>query len=225
MESESSPVRALGAVPSTPLRRTLPWRLFASDLARGLTWTRVGWTFALAATLALYSTPSDVLDKAGRFDAPVAFYIQGFLLFWLQTYLLPLVGLMLLATVADNLPLRGRPRALGFGAALILGYLANASPAQIRIGASCARERLEIRVVCGGMPAGWVFAPAVANEIRDRLRTLFGNDAGLQIATAREETTAILSMSQPRPGTTEAPGRMPADAAESPQTDPAYQGA
>ena len=97
--------------------------LFFSDirLLAGLTWKRVGLTFALAVALGAVSAPVDVLHRTGRLDAPVEAYLSGFLLCWFPNHLVPVFALMLLGTLADNLPLRGVWRVAAFGAALALG--------------------------------------------------------------------------------------------------------
>jgi hypothetical protein len=100
-------------------------RMFCSDLRwlAGLSWARVGWTFALAIALCLNSLPAHILEELRRFDVPIATYAQAFFLNLLPQFVVWLV-LMLLATTADNLPLRGTARTLAFVLALILGVLA-----------------------------------------------------------------------------------------------------
>lgn len=116
-----SPLSAAPAVLRTPPPAVR--RLLFSDVRwlAGLTWTRVGLTFALAVALGARSAPADVLHKYGRLDLPLEIYAQGFLLCWFPNYLVPLFALMLLGTVADNLPLRGAARGAAFGIALGLG--------------------------------------------------------------------------------------------------------
>ena len=99
--------------------------MFCSDLRwlAGLSWARVGWTFALATALCLNSVPAAILEESRRFDVPIAAYAEAFLLNLLPQFVVWLV-LMLLATAADNLPLRGTARTLAFVLALILGVLA-----------------------------------------------------------------------------------------------------
>ncbi|HKU87208.1 MAG TPA: histidine kinase [Casimicrobiaceae bacterium] len=100
-------------------------RIFCSDLRwlAGLTWARVGWICALAMALALRGAPEEVLEIRHRFDVPIATYAYAFL-FGLPDHLVTWLVLLLLATAADNLPLRGTMRKLALALALALGVLA-----------------------------------------------------------------------------------------------------
>jgi hypothetical protein len=135
-------------------------RIFRTDLRwlAGLTWARVGWVCALAAAFALNGAPSVVLDTHSRFDVPIAAYVQAFLSD-LPGQLVTWFVLMLLATAADNLPLRGTMRKLAFAMALALGVLAD--PAE-----SCLVLRWQYREICADFPSSTYFA------------TLFEQDGG-----------------------------------------------
>jgi hypothetical protein len=88
----------------------------------GLSWARVAWTCAIATSLALHYAPIGVLNTYYRFDVPFATYVDQFL-GPLPGLLVTWLVLMLLATIADNLPLRGTARKLAFVLALVLGIL------------------------------------------------------------------------------------------------------
>jgi hypothetical protein len=99
-------------------------RILASQprLLAGLSWARVGWTCAIATSLALHYAPVGVLNTYYRFDVPLATYVEWFLV-GLPDLFVTWFVLMLLATLADNLPLRGTARKLVFALALVLGIL------------------------------------------------------------------------------------------------------
>ena len=88
----------------------------------GLSWARVGWTCAIAISLALHYAPVGVLNTYYRFDVPLATYVEWFLVGLPDLFVMWFI-LMLLATLADNLPLRGTARKLAFALALVLGIL------------------------------------------------------------------------------------------------------
>ena len=115
---------------------------------RGLTWARVGWTCALVIATGLMATTGGVLEMHRRFDVPIAVYVEEFL--WLQN-LVPWFVLMLLATIADNLPLRGTMRKLAFVLALALGVLA-------ALFEKCLDPRWQHRETCADFPSWTYFA-------------------------------------------------------------------
>jgi hypothetical protein len=127
-------------------------RIFCSDLRwlAGLTWARVGWICALAVALALGGAPEGIVYTHHRFDVPIAAYANKFL-FSLPYHLILWLVLLLLATAADNLPLRGTMRKLAFALALALGVLA--IPAE-----ECLLERWLNVEVCADFPSSTFFA-------------------------------------------------------------------
>ncbi|HKU87206.1 MAG TPA: histidine kinase [Casimicrobiaceae bacterium] len=88
----------------------------------GLSWARVGWTCAVATSFALHYAPINVVNTYYRFDVPITTYVEEFLVLLPDCLVMWLV-LMLIATVADNLPLRGMARKCVFALALVLGIL------------------------------------------------------------------------------------------------------
>jgi hypothetical protein len=113
-----------------------------------LTWVRVGWTCALVIATGLNTTTGGILEIHRRFDVPIAAYVEEFL--WLQN-LVPWFVLMLLATIADNLPLRGTMRKLAFVLALALGVLA-------ALFEKCLDPRWQHRETCADFPSWTYFA-------------------------------------------------------------------
>ena len=157
-----------------------------SNLRRlaGLTWARVGWTCALAAWLALNSLPAVVLDTYYRFDVPITAYLKEFVISLPGSLVMWLV-MMLLATIADNLPLRGMARVLAFALAIVLGMLA--LPFE-----TCILLRWNNREVCAGFPSwptfpdlidvGGSFAFAVHATIIGIIWTSYRRDAAAAAA-------------------------------------------
>jgi len=98
-------------------------RVFLSEVPclEGLTWKRVGWTFAFAAALGFNRGLGDVSDwTAGHFAASIQLYLAQFI-HWFPKFAVSFVPLMLLATVADNVAERGAARVAAFAGALLLG--------------------------------------------------------------------------------------------------------
>jgi hypothetical protein len=113
-----------------------------------LTWARVGWTCALVIATGIHTTTGGIIEIHRRFDVPIAAYVEEFL--WLQN-LVPWFVLMLLATIADNLPLRGTMRKLAFVLALALGVLA-------ALFEKCLDPRWQHRETCADFPSWTYFA-------------------------------------------------------------------
>jgi hypothetical protein len=113
-----------------------------------LTWVRVGWTCALVIATGLNTTTGGILEIHRRFDVPIAAHVEEFL--WLPT-LVPWFVLMLLATIADNLPLRGTMRKLAFVLALALGVL-------VGLFEKCLDPRWQHRETCADFPSRTYFA-------------------------------------------------------------------
>jgi hypothetical protein len=91
----------------------------------GLTWRRVGYTFAVATCLALFTSLGDYVMclDASLESCAVASHPGEVFASLLSQHLCLLFPQMLAATVADNLRCRGRARVLAIGLALLLGTL------------------------------------------------------------------------------------------------------
>jgi len=100
-------------------------RVFFSDIRclSGLTWKRVGLTFALCLALGMNSAPRAVLGNYGHLDAALDEYLSEAFC-WCVNHLLFFGVLLVLATIADNLPLHRAARGAAFAAALALALYA-----------------------------------------------------------------------------------------------------
>jgi hypothetical protein len=86
----------------------------------GLDWRSVGLLFALAACLAIYSSPTAIFLEGMGLHATPAEY--GLLLFgWFVRYLVHFGPILVALTIADNLPLAGRTRIAALVVALVIG--------------------------------------------------------------------------------------------------------
>jgi len=105
-----------------PFMRMVDWKLFG---LRGLTLTRLAWTFVFSAGFSLWSTTANLLNFLGDtgIEFSWAWHAETFRN-WFGHYSFMFLPQMLALTLADNLPLRGPMRFAALALAAALGTCA-----------------------------------------------------------------------------------------------------